>query len=143
MLRYRRATLADVPLLAEWNRQLIQDEGHRNRMTLPELQARMRGFLEGEYTAILFEQEGAPAAVPVAYALYRQDADSLYLRHFFVERSHRRQGIGRQAMALLRQEIWPPDTRITVEVLVHNRAAHAFWRAVGFQDYAVTLELLP
>lgn len=139
MLQYRRATLADVPLLAEWNRQLVQDEGHRNRMTLPELEERMRGFLEGEYTAILFEQEG----VPVAYALYRQDADSLYLRHFFVERSRRRQGIGRQAMALLRGEIWPPDARVTVEVLVHNRAVHAFWRSVGFQDYAVTLELLP
>jgi len=139
MLQFRRAVLADVPLLAEWNRQLIQDEGHRNRMTLSELEARMRGLLEGEYTAILFEQGGEP----LAYALYRRDADSLYLRQFFVERSHRRQGVGRQAMTLLLREIWPPDARVTVEVLVHNRAAHAFWRSVGFRDYAVTLEMLP
>jgi hypothetical protein len=30
-------------LLAELNHQLIRDEGHRNRMTVPELKRRMRG----------------------------------------------------------------------------------------------------
>ena len=31
---------------------------------------------------------------------------------------------------------------ITVEVLVKNRAAYEFWKAIGFQDYAIMLEML-
>lgn len=38
----RRATLADCALLAELNHQLIRDERHRNKMTVPELELRMR-----------------------------------------------------------------------------------------------------
>ena len=41
---YRLANNDDLDLLAEWNHQLIQDEGHRNRMTAPELRERMRGW---------------------------------------------------------------------------------------------------
>jgi hypothetical protein len=33
-LQYRTASAADVALLARMNRQLIEDEGYRNRMTL-------------------------------------------------------------------------------------------------------------
>jgi hypothetical protein len=42
----------------------------------------------------------------------------------------------------LRTQIWPSGCRVTVEVLAQNERAHAFWRAVGFVDDAVTLELL-
>ena len=137
-LQFRKATEADVSLLAAMNRQLILDENHRNqRLTLPELADRMRGFLRGEYQAILFEQDAAP----VAYALYRQDADGIYLRQFFVDRQHRRRGIGRQAMQILKSDVWPPGQRITVEVLANNRLGHEFWKAVGFVDYAITLEM--
>jgi GNAT superfamily N-acetyltransferase len=137
-LQFRKATEADVSLLTELNRQLILDENHRNqRMTLPELADRMRSFLQGEYEAIIFEQD----AMPVAYALYRKDADGIYLRQFFVGRQHRRMGIGRQAMQVLLSAVWPPGKRITVEVLVNNRVGHEFWKAVGFVDYAITLEI--
>ena len=37
-------TDADIQLLAEMNRQLILDEGHRNSMTLGELYERIRLF---------------------------------------------------------------------------------------------------
>ena len=40
-MHLRRATLADAALLAELNRQLIRDEGHRNSMSLAELETRM------------------------------------------------------------------------------------------------------
>lgn len=56
-MRYHLANDADLPLLAEWNRQLIQDEGHRNPMTVAELQARIQGWLAGEYRAVVFELE--------------------------------------------------------------------------------------
>jgi hypothetical protein len=31
MLKHRRATVDDVSLLTQMNRQLVEDEGHRNR----------------------------------------------------------------------------------------------------------------
>jgi predicted acetyltransferase len=139
ILRARVATVADVPLLAEMNRQLIQDEGHRNRMGLPELAERMRAWLEEDYAAILFEQDGAP----VAYALFRNEdeADAIYLRHFFVARPHRRAGIGRRAMQTLLDDFWPPGRRVRVEVLCANTGGLAFWKAVGLAEYALTLEM--
>ncbi len=137
-MRYRKAHLADAELLAEMNHQLIQDEGHRNPMTVPELGKRMVEFLEGEYDAVIFRLDDN---TPVAYALYRRDPDSIYLRQFFVHRDYRRQGLGRQAMQILLSEIWPRDCRITVEVLVTNATGHEFWKSMGFQDYSIMLEL--
>jgi len=137
-LNFRFATEADCPRLAELNHQLIRDEGHRNRMTVPELEERMRRWLGSEYRAVLFERGGEA----VAYALFRVAPDGIYLRQFFVQRQCRRQGVGRAAVDCLVTRVFPPGLRVTVEALVHNRPAHDFWRAVGFQDYAVTLEML-
>jgi len=138
-LNFRHATLNDCALLAELNDQLIRDEGHRNPMKVPELEQRMRGWLASQYAAVLFEDGGEV----VAYALYREQPEEVYLRQLFVVRNRRRQGIGRQAMETLRSKIWPKNKRLTVEVLVHNTAAIAFWRAVGYKDYCLTLESLP
>ncbi|HTS17546.1 MAG TPA: GNAT family N-acetyltransferase [Verrucomicrobiae bacterium] len=139
-MTYRRATSNDCPLLADLNHQLIRDEGHRNPMTIPELEQRMRDWLiGGEYVAILFEETGNV----VAYALYREQPDEIYLRQLFVVRERRRQGLGKQAMHLLRSEIWPKTKRLTVEVLVANTAAVAFWRSVGYRDYSLKLEIVP
>ena len=126
-------------LLAELNHQLIRDEGHRNKMTVPELEQRMKGWLASEYAAVIFE-EGKEV---VAYALYREEPEELYLRQLFVVRNRRRQGIGRTAMEILRTQIWPKNKRLTVSVLVNNPAAVAFWRAVGYKDYSLSLEILP
>ena len=138
-MKYRLASLDDVNLLAELNQQLIHDEASRNRMTLSELRDRMRGWLEGQYRAVLFESDGET----VAYALFRNDADAIYLRQFFVARTRRRRGLGRQAIQILRHSVFPPDGPVTLDVLVENVSALAFWRAVGFRDYAVTMELPP
>lgn len=138
-ISHRFATLDDCRLLAELNQQLIRDEGHRNPMTVPELEQRMRGWLAGEYRAILYEEGGEV----VAYALFREQADEIYLRQFFVARHKRRQGIGRRAVEILRSQIWPKNKRLTVEVLVANEQAVRFWRAVGYVDHALTLEITP
>ncbi|HUJ71647.1 MAG TPA: GNAT family N-acetyltransferase, partial [Verrucomicrobiae bacterium] len=92
-----------------------------------------------EYAAILFEDGGEV----VAYALYREQPEEIYLRQLFVVRQRRREGLGKQAMHLLRSEIWPKTKRLTVEVLVANTAAVAFWRAVGYRDYSLQLEIVP
>jgi predicted acetyltransferase len=65
------------------------------------------------------------------------------LRQLFVVSNQRRKGIGRLAMELLRSKIWPKHKRLTVEVLVQNEAAIAFWRSAGYKDYSLTLEILP
>ena len=135
----RRATADDCPLLGELNHQLIRDEGHRNRMTVSELEQRMRAWLAGGYAATIFEA----GSEVVAYALYREQADEIYLRQLFVVRNQRRKGIGRRAVEMLRSKIWPVNKRLAVEVLVQNEAAVAFWRAMGYRDYALTLEIMP
>jgi ribosomal protein S18 acetylase RimI-like enzyme len=138
-MHFRRATPNDCALLAELNHQLIRDEGHRNKMTVAELEQRMRGWLQSEYSAIIFE-EGNEI---VAYALYREQAEEIYLLQLFVARNRRRQGIGRRAIKILREQIWLKQKRLVVEVLVKNEAAIAFWRALGYKDYCLTLEILP
>ena len=126
-------------MLAELNYQLIRDEGHRNKMTVPELERRMKDWLASEYVAVIFENEGRI----IAYALYREQPEEIYLRQLFVMRNQRRRGIGRNAMEILRTKIWPKGIRLTVEVLVKNGPAVAFWRAVGYKDYCLALEILP
>ena len=138
-LSFRKATLNNCALLAGLNHQLIEDEGHRNQMTVSELEQRMREWLASEYSAVLFEEDNEV----VAYVLYREQTDEVYLRQLFVARNRRRQGIGRMAIEILRSQIWPQHKRLTIDVLVHNSAALAFWRAVGYRDYCLTLEILP
>jgi len=138
-MNYRRATENDCSLLAKLNHQLISDEGHRNRMAVPELEQRMNDWLAKEYSAILF----SIADDVIAYALYREQSEEIYLRQLFVIRQHRRKGIGRQALDILRSKIWPKNKRLTVEVLVKNETALAFWRAMGFRDYCLALEIMP
>ena len=108
-------------------------------MTIPELEQRMKGWLASEYEAALFEN---PEEV-MAYALYREQPDEIYLRQLFVVRNQRRKGIGNEAVNILRTKIWPKHKRLTVEVLVQNQAAIVFWRAIGYKDYCLTLEILP
>jgi len=138
-VNYRPAKSNDIHPLAELNYQLINDEGYRNKMTVLELEQRMKRWLSSEYAAMLFEDGGEV----VAYAVYREQPDEIYLRQLFVVRNRRRKGIGREAVKILRSKIWPMDKRLTVEVLAHNEPAVAFWRAVGYQDYCLTLEIMP
>jgi predicted acetyltransferase len=138
-VNFRKATESDCALLAELNHQLIRDEGHRNAMTVPELEQRMKDWLASEYAAVLFENDGEV----VAYALYREQPEEIYLRQLFVVRHRRRQGLGRAAFEILRTKIWPKDKRLTVEALTQNQPAIAFWRAVGYQDYSLKLEIMP
>ena len=138
-MKFRPAGPSDCALLAELNHQLIRDEGHRNPMTVPQLEERMRGWLANDYRAILYEDGGKV----VAYALFREDPQEIYLRQLFVVRDRRREGLGRWAVEILREEVWPKHKRLTVEVLVANNAGVAFWRSVGYLDYSLTLEILP
>jgi GNAT superfamily N-acetyltransferase len=138
-MTFRPATADDCPRLAELNHQLIRDEGHRGPMTVAELEQRMHGWLTGEYRAVLFEDAGEV----VAYALFREQPEEIYLRQLYVVRDRRSQGIGRRAVEILRSQVWPKTKRLTVDVLIGNKRGVAFWRRVGYTDYCLSLEILP
>jgi len=135
-MRYRIATFADVQSLAAMNHQLIRDEGHRNSMTVAELEERMRAWLAGEYQAVLIEDEVGTAG----YALFKREPDWIYLRQFFVQPERRRSGIGTEAMTWLLENTWKDAPRIRLDVLVGNSGGIEFWRSLGFADYCLTME---
>jgi GNAT superfamily N-acetyltransferase len=137
-LLWRHASDSDLALLADWNHQLIRDEGHRNPMTITQLAERMKKWLQGEYQAVVFSD-----SEPVGYALFKKEESLIYLRQFFIRRDRRRVGIGRAAFAQLRREIWPSNVRLTVDVLCQNTGGVAFWRSVGYRDYCLSLEIVP
>jgi RimJ/RimL family protein N-acetyltransferase len=78
----------DHLILGEMNQQLIEDEGHANPMTMPQLQDRMRGWLEADYIAYMIRQNGEI----VGYCLYRDYGGLIYIRHLFIARDHRCEG---------------------------------------------------
>jgi predicted acetyltransferase len=137
-MKWRRATAEDCDVLGELNHQLIRDEGHRNPMTVTELAHRMKKWLDREYTVLMFEE----AEQLAAYAVFREDPEEVYLRQLFVVRNLRRKGVGREAVRIMRSEVWPTDKRLTVDVLAANQGAVAFWRAIGYRDYGLTLEIV-
>ena len=116
-MTWREATVADCRLLGAMNHQLIEDENHRNTMGVTELTERMRGFLAGDYNAILFHENHEV----VAYALYHPFEDTdLYLRQFFVVRGKRREGLGQSAVRILFEEVFPLEKRVIVTALSQN-----------------------
>lgn len=135
-MRYRFATAAEAHLLALMNHRLIRDEGHRNPMSVAELEMRIRAWLECEYQAVLFDDEQGTAG----YALFKREPEWIYLRQFFVQPERRRRGIGRTAMAWLLENVWKDAHRIRLDVLVGNSDGIEFWRSLGFADYCLTME---
>ncbi|WAC27536.1 GNAT family N-acetyltransferase [Ancylobacter sp. SL191] len=140
----RPAEPADLPLIARMNRALILDEGHRNPMTLDQLEERARGFLaSADWRIDLIEQAGCIAG----FATWRWEEDiaepsgqRIYLRQFFIAQEARGAGVGRRAFELLMAERFPAGARILLEVLHSNPKGQAFWARMGFGPYAVHLE---
>ena len=79
-MKYRFSNQDDVALLARMNAQLIRDEGDPKRLTTDQLERRMAAWLAEGYAAVLFEESGDA----VGYALFKEEPDWVYLRHFFV-----------------------------------------------------------
>jgi predicted acetyltransferase len=138
-MEYHIANETDLDILDQWNHQLIRDEGHRNKMTVSQLRDRMRHWLAGDYTAVIFDKDSEC----VAYALFREGEYEIYLRQLFVKRENRNRGIGKEAVRILKEEIWTKSKRLTVDVLSQNRAGIAFWHSVGYKDYCLSLEIMP
>ena len=143
-MTYRFATAQDIELLASLNRQLNEDEKSTPLLTTEQLLARMTSWLEGNHQAILFEKNSGV----VAYAIYctgeRAPGEIFhFIRQFFVCREYRRKGYGREAVRLLSTEIIPRTEHLVLDVLYNNEVGRAFWKALGFTEHCITLELPP
>lgn len=139
-LTYRQANVADAPELARLNRQLVREGADFGPDDLRFLHDRMRTWLaSGAYRAVLFDENGET----VAYAVFRESVEEIYLAQFLVLRHARGHGVGHAAIERLRREIWPRGKRLTLDVLVGNRKALDFWHDLGWRDCALTLEIDP
>jgi ribosomal protein S18 acetylase RimI-like enzyme len=138
-MKIRHATQEDIPRLAEFNRQLQEDERAPCLMSSEELVDRLTRWMGADYKAVLFELSDEP----VAYALYRVIEDGLYIRQFCVLRSRQRQGIGRSAIELFREKIVGAEQVLTLEAYTHNERAIAFWQALGFREHTLSFRLAP
>jgi len=136
-LNHRSANENDLELLAIWNKQLIEDEGHDNSMTVAQLRERMSEWLKGDYQVIVFSKTSAPSA----YAVFQDRDDHISLRQFFVDRAQRRCGIGKEALAILENRILPGSKSVMVEVMAWNQSGLAFWEAAGFIPRYIGMEL--
>ena len=154
-LAVRVAGSDDVRLLAQMNKRLIEDEGSRNPMSTPELEQRMRGWLDGGWNVDLFVESrampggqvdvGNPVVGYAVYQLrrdeYEQDEAVIYLRQFFIDRPYRDKGLGTLALRDLVGSRLPARCTVVVDVLAGNPRGLRFWERVGFRPHMTTLKL--
>ena len=137
-LRIDKAKGSELDLLVQLNRQLDEDEPHSYPLPLPALTERMARWLDsGEYEVLLLRSGDQL----IGYAVWRAEEFGTYLRHFFICRDQRRQGWGRAAIQQLCRDVFPKDRPVNIDAEVGNKAGIAFWRAIGFQDYSIGMEL--
>ncbi|MEM8744823.1 MAG: GNAT family N-acetyltransferase [Pseudomonadota bacterium] len=135
----------DLDLLAQMNHRLIEDEGHRNPMTVPELKERFKRFVAEDGWSVDLLMSGDEV---IGFATHRYEVDeaaeggrSAQLRQFFIDRQHRGAGVGRAALKALIQARFKPGERIVLHVLENNLRGQAFWSRTGFVPYGRVMEM--
>ncbi len=138
-MEIKKAENGDLTVLAMMYRQLRTDAYYRSILSLVELQEKMRKFItEDGWIAHLFLDDQQV----IGYCLWQEKSDAIYIRQFWIMRSQRRQGYGRNFFDELKAKFWN-NKRLKLEVLNHNERGESFWRSLGFSPYAVTLEWVP
>jgi len=112
--------------IAVLNKQLIEDEGYSNAMTIVQLEVRMRDWLKSEYSCLGMEENGKI----ISYALWRDDIEYYYVRQLFTCRNFRRRGIAKKLMSHLESKVLT-DKPIRLEVLACNEIAMNFYENLG------------
>jgi len=143
-LTLRQARLADAPMLAILNQELIQAEQSDNPMNLTQLTDRMVRFLQEPWEAQILLSQGEI----VGYALYQcrineinPEKMQVYLRQYMIRDAYRGQGYGRAGMILLRSHVFPKSSDVIIDVLESNPEGQRFWSSLGFETYCTTMKL--
>jgi GNAT superfamily N-acetyltransferase len=93
--------------------------------------------LRGESPGLLLVARESDTIVGVALAVYTPSAELgrvMTVNDFFVKPEHRRKGVGQELVKHMVEECKRMKIdEIGLEVLYANKAAAAFWRAVGFR----------
>ncbi len=142
----RSATVADVDLLGQMNRQLADDEQSRNPMSVASLAERMKKWLGEDWQAAVFEEQNQPigyALFQIGHDYYDSSIPEVYVRQFFIARRQRGQGKGRQAFTLLIEKVFPAGSHVHLDVLATNPRGAQFWASLGFQPYSTAFKLAP
>lgn len=138
----RRAVRTDAHELAKLNKQLIEDEASRNRMSIAELSDRMLGWIDDDWIVLIAEDStGASLAYMVCRIRsdeYEADRNEVYLRQFLVARDRRAQGLGTAIVRQVLAEWLPRGCTVVVESLATNPRGQRFWQQVGFAPYMTT-----
>ncbi|SAK97298.1 GntR family transcriptional regulator [Caballeronia pedi] len=145
-IKVRAHQREDLGLLARMNRELADDEGHRNPMTVAQLEERFRRFVDQEgWNVDLFMLDDEV----IGYATHRYEPDPaepggrhVYLRQFYIVRHRRRGGAGHVAFDELVRARFQPGERIFLEVIENNPGGKVFWLRTGFTPYGTIMEHL-
>ena len=127
-IEIKECTLEDVSLLADMNKQLIEDEKSDNSMDIIQLKNRMADFLNNGYKAFFFIVNKEI----IGYALCDMTKEPKYLRHFFLRREERGKNYGKIAFKNLLEKIGIKE--IEIDVLKWNEAGIKFWEKIGFEE---------
>lgn len=123
----------DTALLSVLCREMMEDEPSDAIPANEEICRRMEAFLAAGDIAYLFTTGGQTAG----YALVIAQRSPVYLRHFYISRTHRRKGYGTQAFQLLLQTLGARE--MDLDVFVWNARGQAFWQSLGFEPRATIM----
>ncbi len=137
-VHYRRAHAADLSILSQMNFEMAQLDGiDGEATTVEELTYRMSALLETDYSGVVIYQDD----VPVGYALYTVTPKHTFVRHFFIRKAYRGQGIGAKVFQDLLENEWKDAASIQIEVGSDNKGVRSFWESRGFRKTALRLAL--
>jgi len=135
MKKIQKVTINDLPILAIFNKRLIEDEKYPNPMNIEQLEERMKNWLETEYTAYVIKNEDDI----LGYCLYRDDGEFYYIRHLYIDRQCRREGLATILLDWMYSNIWT-DKKTRLDVLSDNKRAISFYESYGYKTRCLNLE---
>ena len=136
MMNVRIATLADAPVLAH-----LLEDFNGPPMTPVKAAARMRAC-EGIETTVLAEIDGTAAGFACLRVIPSMSDNVPYaeLTELYVDVTYRRQGIGRALMAYVETLARARGAdEMLLLVSFNNPDGQAFYRALGYGDYALVM----
>lgn len=133
---------ADIDWLTEMNARMVDDMGQKN-WPRDRYRERFGSWIGGGHWHVdLFVENGDR----VGYAVHQNRHDHfdtsqrvIHIRHFYVDRDHRRKGIGTAAFRALEEGRFNRRNAVTLDILPSNPAGLAFWQSLGFDTYYTTL----